>query len=141
VINASISGETSAGGLRRIDKALAQHQPTIIILELGANDGLRGTTIAETEKNLRQIISMSKKTNAKILLLGMQLPPNYGLAYTAQFRALFSKLAQSQQIAFIPFLLEGISADQFQPDNLHPNASAQKKILNNVLNRLNPMLK
>ncbi len=141
VINASISGETSAGGLRRIDKALAQHQPAIVIVELGANDGLRGTTIAETEKNLRQIISKSQKTNATVLLLGMQLPPNYGLEYTTQFRALFYKLAKAQKLSLVPFLLEGIPADQFQADNLHPNAAAQTKILNNVLPSLKPLLR
>lgn len=140
VINASISGETSAGGLRRIDKAIAQHHPAIVIVELGANDGLRGTNISETEKNLRQIISKSQKANAEVLLLGMQLPPNYGIDYTAQFRILFSKLAKSQRISFVPFLLDGISPDQFQADNFHPNASAQQQILRNVLGSLKPLL-
>jgi len=141
VINASISGETTSGGLRRIDKALAQHQPTIVIVELGANDGLRGTTIAETEKNLRQIISKSKKVNAAVLLLGMRLPPNYGLEYSAQFRVLFSKVAKSQKISLVPFMLEGISPEQFQADNLHPSAAAQTQILQNVFPSLKPFLK
>lgn len=140
VINASISGETSSGGLRRIDQALAQHQPAIVLLALGANDGLRGATIAETTKNLRLIIAKSKKANSAVLLLGMQLPPNYGLDYTAQFRTLFSQLAKSQKIALVPFLLEGVSPDQFQADNLHPNAAAQIQILNNVLKGLKPLL-
>jgi acyl-CoA thioesterase-1 len=141
VINASLSGETSAGGLRRIDQALLQHHPVIVILELGANDGLRGSTLTETEKNLSAIILKAKQTKAKVLLLGMQLPPNYGLNYTAQFQALFPKLAKTHRIALLPYFLNGVAADQFQADNLHPNAAAQSRMMQNVLTSLQPLLR
>jgi acyl-CoA thioesterase-1 len=140
VVNASISGETTSGGLRRIDKALLQHRPAVVILELGANDGLRGTSVAETEKNLNQIIRQALQAKAKVLLLGIQIPPNYGLDYTQQFRALYSKLAKQHNVALVPFMLKDIPPDQFQADNLHPNAIAQPQILRNVLPRLTPLL-
>lgn len=141
VVNASISGETTSGGLRRIGSALQQHAPAVVILELGANDGLRGATIADTEKNLNKIIEQVQKTHARILLLGMQLPPNYGLAYTRQFRALYSKLARKHDIALVPFMLEGVKPDQFQADNLHPNAEAQPLIMRHILKSLLPLLR
>jgi acyl-CoA thioesterase-1 len=140
VINASISGETTAGGLRRIDKAIARHSPAVVILELGANDGLRGSPLAETEKNLDTLIQRAKQANAKVLLLGIQLPPNYGPAYTKQFRNIYPKLAKRHGIALLPFMLEGIPPDQFLPDNLHPNAAAQPRILRNVMQQLKPLL-
>ena len=140
-VNASISGETTSGGLRRIGKALQQHQPEIVIVELGANDGLRGTAAAETEKNLNRIIDQIKETKAKVLLLGIQLPPNYGLIYTRQFRALYPKLAKRHNVALVPFMLEGIPPEQFQADNLHPNAAGQSAILHNVLPSLLPLLR
>ncbi|MBU1214178.1 MAG: arylesterase [Gammaproteobacteria bacterium] len=140
VINASISGETTSGGLRRIDKALIQHQPAIVIVELGANDGLRGTPLAETEKNLNTIIKRAKQAKARVLLLGIQLPPNYGPAYTERFRAMYPKLAKRHGLALLPFMLEGIPPDQFLPDNLHPNAAAQARILQNVMHHLKPLL-
>lgn len=140
VINASISGETSSGGVRRISQALTQHQPTVVIIELGGNDGLRGTPLTETEKNLDAIIRQATRANAKVLLLGMQLPPNYGAAYTIKFKAIYPKLAQKHRIALLPFMLEGIPPDQFLPDNLHPNAAAQTRILHNVLPQLRPLL-
>jgi acyl-CoA thioesterase-1 len=141
VVNASISGETTSGGLRRIGKALQQHRPDIVIVELGANDGLRGATVAETERNLNMIIEQIRKTDAKVLLLGMQLPPNYGPDYTRQFRALYPKLAKRYSIASLPFMLEGIPPDQFQADNLHPAAAAQPLIMRNVLRSLTPLLR
>ena len=141
VVNASISGETTSGGLRRIAKALQQHRPAIVIIELGANDGLRGSPIAETENNLNQIIRQAQKTNAKVVLLGMQLPPNYGLDYAKRFHALYPKLAQRHNIALVPFMLDGIVAEQFQADNLHPNAAGQPAILRNVLPSLLPLLR
>jgi acyl-CoA thioesterase-1 len=141
VINASISGETTSGGLRRIGKALQQHTPAVVIVELGANDGLRGTSIKETEKNLNAIIAQSRKANAKVLLIGIQIPPNYGLDYTRQFRALYPRLAKLHQIALVPFMLDGIKPEQFQADNLHPNATGQPRILQNVLPTLLPLLR
>ena len=141
VVNASISGETTSGGLRRIGKALQQHRPEIVIVELGANDGLRGATVAETERNLNMIIEQIRKTNAKVLLLGMQLPPNYGLDYTRQFHALYPKLAKQYGIASLPFMLEGIPPEQFQADNLHPTATAQPLIMRNIMRSLTPLLR
>lgn len=140
VVNASISGETSAGGVRRIGKALREHRPAVVIVELGANDGLRGSALAETERHLNQIITEAKRANAKVLLLGMQLPPNYGLEYAQRFRALYPKLAQRHRIALLPFMLEGVPPEQFLPDNLHPNAAAQPQVLRNVLKVLKPLL-
>jgi acyl-CoA thioesterase-1 len=140
VVNASISGETTSGGMRRIGKALQQHRPEIVIVELGANDGLRGSTVAETERNLNMIIEQIRTTNAKVLLLGMQLPPNYGPDYTRQFHALYPKLAKRHGIASLPFMLEGIPPEQFQADNLHPTAAAQPLIMRNILRSLTPLL-
>lgn len=140
VVNASISGETSAGGVRRIGKALREHRPAVVIVELGANDGLRGTPLAATEQQLSTIIREAKQANAKVLLLGMQLPPNYGLEYAKNFRALYPRLAQQHRIALLPFMLEGVPPEQFLPDNLHPNAVAQSQILRNVLQALAPLL-
>ena len=141
VVNASISGETTSGGLRRIGKALQEHHPAVVIVELGANDGLRGATVAETEKNLDKIIEQVQKSNARVLLLGIQLPPNYGLDYTKQFRAIYPKLTKRYNVALVPFMLEGIPPEQFQADNLHPNASGQPRIIKNVLPALLPLLR
>ena len=140
VVNASISGETTSGGVRRIGKAMAEHQPEVVILELGANDGLRGTPLSETEKNLNDIIQQAKKANAKVLLLGIQIPPNYGLDYTKRFSALYPKLAKKHQVSLVGFMLKDIPPEQFQADNLHPNAAAQAQILRNVLPILQPLL-
>jgi acyl-CoA thioesterase-1 len=140
VINASISGETTSGGVRRLPATLKEHRPSIVIIELGANDGLRGTRLDVTEKSLVTLIRQVQKTNAKVLLLGMQLPPNYGVDYTKRFRALFPTLAQRHRIALVPFMLEGVEAEQFQADNLHPTAEAQLKILQTVMQKLKPML-
>jgi acyl-CoA thioesterase-1 len=141
VVNASISGETTSGGLRRIGKAMQQLHPAIVIIELGANDGLRGTTVAETEKNLNMIIEQVQNTNARVLLLGIQMPPNYGLSYTRQFRALYPRLAKRYNTALLPFMLDGIPPEQFQADNLHPTAAAQPLIMRNILHSLTPLLR
>ncbi|HLP99396.1 MAG TPA: arylesterase [Sideroxyarcus sp.] len=141
VVNASISGETTAGGLRRIGQALQQHKPSVVIVELGANDGLRGTPVKETEKNLSAIIAQSRKAGAEVLLLGIQLPPNYGPDYTKQFRALFPRVAKRHGVALVPFMLQGIAPEQFQADNLHPNAAGQPVILHNILPPLLPLLR
>lgn len=140
IVNASISGETTGGGLRRLASALRQHQPGIVILELGANDGLRGIPSQDIEANLGKLITQSRKAGAKVLLLGMQLPPNYGGGYTARFKALHLRLARKYQIALVPYLLEGVAPEQFQADNLHPNSEAQEKILRTVLKKLEPLL-
>ncbi len=140
VTNASISGETTTGGRQRIAAALRQHQPSIVILELGANDGLRGTPIANIETNLGALIQQARKARAKVLLLGMQLPPNYGADYIARFQALYPKLAQRYHVALVPYFLEGVAPEQFQADNLHPTTRAQPHILRNILPQLRPLL-
>jgi acyl-CoA thioesterase-1 len=140
VVNASISGETTAGGLQRIGKTLKQHQPAIVIVELGANDALRGYNLAETERNLDNIIAQSKRSQAKVLLIGMQLPPNYGELYGTKFRELYLQLAKKNRILLLPFLLEGVTPNQFQADNLHPTADAQQHIMLNVLQELKHLL-
>ena len=141
VVNASISGETTSGGLRRIGKALQQHTPAIVVIELGANDGLRGTSIKETEANLSAIISKSRKAKAKVLLIGIRIPPNYGMNFTRRFDALYPMMAKKHNVALMPFMLEGIPPEQFQADNLHPTAAAQPLIMRNVLHSLMPLLR
>jgi len=140
VVNASISGETTSGGVRRIGKALNEHHPVVVIVELGANDALRGTPLSETEKNLNDIILKAKKANAKVLLLGIQIPPNYGPDYTKRFTALYPKMAKKHKVSLVGFMLKDIPPEQFQADNLHPNAIAQPQILKNVLPNLTPLL-
>jgi acyl-CoA thioesterase-1 len=143
VINASISGETTSGGLYRIDALLASHRPAIVILELGANDGLRGLAIEATRNNLESMIQRAKKSGAKVLLIGMRLPPNYGPAYTEQFHALFEKLAIKHRVQHVPFLLSAIAGkrEYFQADGLHPTAEAQVLLLDTVWPVLQPMLR
>jgi len=137
VVNASISGETSAGGAARIGKTLAANKPAIVIVELGANDGLRGLPVTEMKKNLAAIVQASKRDGARVMLVGMQLPPNYGVPYVNQFRAAFGEVARDERVAFVPFLLEGLDQrEQFQPDNLHPTAKAQPILLDNVWRKL-----
>ena len=140
VVNASISGETTAGGKQRIVKALKQFHPKIVIVELGANDGLRGTPIKDMEANLDYIIKKSQGAGAKVLLLGMKLPPNYGEPYISQFANVYPSLAKKHGILLLPFLLEGVGADQFQADNLHPVAAAQQHIMLNVMQELKHLL-
>lgn len=140
VANASLSGETTTGGRQRIEAALRQYRPSIVILELGANDGLRGTPLATIESNLSAIMEKTLKARAKILLLGMQLPPNYGMPYITRFKALYPKLARKYNSALVPFFLESITPEQFQTDNLHPSAAAQEKIMRTVLKKLKPLL-
>lgn len=142
VANASISGETTAGGQTRLTNLLKMHQPQVVIIELGANDALRGLQLQATEKNLRLMIQSSKKAGAKVLLLGMRIPPNYGADYSNQFFSLFAKLANSEQIEYVPFFLEKVAdkAELFQADRIHPNAQAQSILLENVWPKLKPML-
>lgn len=142
VVNASISGETSAGGARQIGGALKRYQPAIVILELGANDGLRGLPVARMKANLAAIIRAAKRSHARVLLVGMLLPPNYGAQYSGAFRRAFEELAREQRVPLVPFLLEGMAdeRDMYQADNLHPVAAAQPQLLENVWRGLAPML-
>jgi acyl-CoA thioesterase I len=140
VANASVSGETTAGGLRRLPGQLKAYRPAIVILELGANDGLRGIPVSSMEANLGEMIRQSRETGAKVLLIGMQLPPNYGIEYTASFRQAYGQLSRQFHVPRVDFLLAGVSPEEFQADNLHPIASAEPKLLNNVLQKLGPML-
>lgn len=142
IINASVSGETSLGGRNRIAQALENHRPEIVILELGANDGLSGATIKSIYENLATIIEKCLQTNASVLLVGMQLPPNYGVTYTQKFQAIFPQLAENYKIKFIPFLLAGFghNHDFFQTDGIHPNEMAQEMIVENVWEVLQTML-
>jgi acyl-CoA thioesterase-1 len=143
VVNASISGETTAGGVSRLPGALARHKPAVVILELGANDGLRGLPVPEMTKNLAAMIRMSQKAGAKVLLVGMRVPPNYGPEYTQDFAAAFAQAARARKTALAPFLLEGVAEDLrlFQPDRIHPTESAQPLLLQNVWKALRPLLK
>lgn len=143
IINASISGETSLGGRNRIDQALSQHLPDIIILELGANDGLRGASVKSIYENLAAIITICQKNNVLVLLAGMQLPPNYGITYTQKFQSVFQQLAENFQIKFVPFLLAGFGDKRefFQSDGIHPSEIAQHKIVENVWEILQTMIK
>ncbi|MDP1549237.1 MAG: arylesterase [Nitrosomonas sp.] len=143
IINASISGETTLGGRNRIKQSLETHRPEIVILELGANDGLRGATIKSIYENLATIIEICKKNNSQVLLVGMQLPPNYGRTYTRKFQAIFPQLAENYQIKLIPFLLAGFGEKHefFQADGIHPNEVAQKKIVETVWEVLQTMIK
>jgi acyl-CoA thioesterase-1 len=140
VVNASISGETTSGGRQHISQALQQHRPSIVIVELGANDGLRGTPIKDIEANLNYIIEKSHRSGAMVLLVGMKLPPNYGDAYTTQFHNIYPRLANKYHILLLPFLLEGVAANQFQADNLHPITDAQPHIMLNVMQELKHLL-
>lgn len=140
VLNASISGETSLGGRQRYAKLLEQYKPSIVIVELGANDGLRGFSTADIEDNLNEILIESRQARARTLLVGMKLPPNYGEPYITQFQSVFPRLAEKHHVSLLPFLLEGVSADQFQADNMHPAAIAQPRMMTNVLQALKPLL-
>jgi acyl-CoA thioesterase-1 len=142
VANASISGETSAGGLARIGKTLEREEPAVLILALGGNDGLRGLPAAAMKKNLAAIIQRAQKAGAKVLLVGMRMPPNYGDAYNRAFEKAFAELAKEYRTAYLPFLLEGFGdkAELFQPDRIHPTETAQPTIVDNVWRVLKPLL-
>ena len=145
VVNASISGDTTAGGLSRLPQLLHLHRPTVVILELGGNDALRGLPLAATRDNLAQMARNAKAAGAKVLVLGMQVPPNYGRQYGDQFFTIFGSIAKSEGIALVPFMLKGVAdgpkADQmFQADRIHPKAAAHPTILDNVWPALEPLL-
>jgi acyl-CoA thioesterase-1 len=140
--NSSISGDTTSGGLARLPDALARYSPETVIIELGSNDALRGLDLSMTEANLSKMVELSQKANARVLLVGMQIPPNYGRRYAEQFRDLFDKVAQRHGISLVPFLLEGVATDKamFLDDALHPNERAQSHLAENVWRHLKPML-
>jgi acyl-CoA thioesterase-1 len=143
IINASISGDTTSGGLTRLKTLLERTTPNIVLIELGANDALRGLPLDMTRNNLLAMIRMVKTMGAKPIIAGMQIPPNYGREYTTAFKKLFEELALSEETALIPFFLEGIAENpaMFQADTIHPNEDAQPFILSNVQKTLLPMLK
>ncbi|VAW84377.1 Arylesterase precursor [hydrothermal vent metagenome] len=142
VVNISISGETSQGGLSRLPHALEQYHPQLLILALGANDGLRGNSLKQLKQNLERIIKLAQQQKSKVLLVGMQLPPNYGAQFSQKFRSLFADVAKQQALPFVPFLLEKIAGDNgfFQADGLHPRAQAQPLLLETVWPELEPLL-
>lgn len=145
VVNASISGETTFGGRSRLPALLAQHKPAWVIIELGGNDALRGLALDVTRANLAWMTQQSKKAGARVLLLGMQMPPNYGADYARRFAGLYTQVARSEKTALVPFFLQGVadSADPtrlFQPDRIHPNAEAQPLMLDNVWPELKKLL-
>jgi acyl-CoA thioesterase-1 len=142
VVNASVSGETTAGGLARLPRALELHHPKIVILELGGNDGLRALPIAQMRANLTRMAELAIATGAKVLLLGMRMPPNYGPEYTEQFAMVFSDLAREKKLPLLPFLLTDIalSPTLLQGDDIHPNAAGQPILLENVWPTLKPLL-
>lgn len=142
VVNASISGETTSGGLTRLPRLLRQHQPDLVLLELGANDGLRGLPPKLISNNLEKMLTLSQESGAKVMLIGILLPPNYGPAYLAQFEQTYPNLAKKHQLPLVPFLLEGV-ADKpslMQADGLHPTAEAQPIILETVWLELKALL-
>ncbi len=141
-VNASISGETTRGGLSRFKQALDKHQPDIVILELGANDGLRGFPPKVIQENLNRMVKLAKKKLANVLLAGIYLPPNYGKRYTEMFHNIYIDLAKQHNLTLIPFLLEGIGTDKslMQSDGLHPSADAQPMIANTVWEKLSPLI-
>lgn len=143
VVNASISGETTQGGLTRLPELLRQHQPSLVLLELGGNDGLRGLPLHLMQNNLSRMIDMSRNAGATPVLLGIQLPPNYGRRYTSAFAAVYPNLAEQKQTAVVPFILEKIAIypDLMQSDGIHPKAEAQRQLLDNIWPVLEPLLK
>ena len=142
VVNASVSGETTAGALARLPRALKLHRPTIVIIEVGANDGLRGLPVHDLRINLAALVQRSRAAGARVLLVGVRIPPNYGARYADQFYASYRDLARREKLAFVPFLLDGIATrtESFQDDRLHPNAAAQPRLLDNVWPQLRSLL-
>jgi acyl-CoA thioesterase-1 len=143
VANASISGETTLGGVNRINDALRTHRPAITIVALGANDGLRGSDLKAMRSNLERIIDAARNARSQVILVGMQIPPNYGLQYTEKFSETFREVAKAKRVPLVPFLLEGFAdkRELFQADNLHPTAEAQAMMLETVWKTLAPIIK
>ncbi|MGE8568280.1 MAG: arylesterase [Achromobacter sp.] len=142
VVNASISGDTTSGGMARLPALLRQHAPAVVVLELGANDALRGLPLSMTEQNLRAMTQAAKQAKAEVLIVGMQIPPNYGRDYSQRFAQLFSTVAKDEKARLVPFLMEGIATNRamFQADGIHPNEDAQPQLLDNVWPTLRPLL-
>lgn len=142
VINASISGDTTAGGLARLPALLSEQKPKLVVIELGGNDGLRGMAPAQLQQNLSGMVEQSQKAGAKVILLGMRLPPNYGQRYTDAFARVFDSVASEQKIPLVPFFLDGVGGVQgmMQADGIHPAVAAQPKLLDNVWPTLKPLL-
>jgi len=142
VVNASISGDTTAGGRARLDALLAQHRPIVTVIELGGNDGLRGGNVDAMRQNLDAMAASAQKQGSRVLLVGMRMPPNYGPAYVQRFDASFAAVASARKIALVPFLFEGFAENEamFQPDRFHPTQAAQPQLLDNVWRALKPLL-
>ena len=142
VVNASVSGETTAGGLARLPRALNLHHPAVVLLELGGNDGLRALPVAQMRENLARMAELAATAGAKVLLLGMRIPPNYGPEYTAEFSRVYADLARDQKLPVVSFLLNGIAQkpDLMQADGIHPNQAGQPKLLDAVWPALKPLL-
>jgi acyl-CoA thioesterase-1 len=143
IVNASVSGETTSGGLERLPRALQLHQPGTVILELGANDGLRGLPVDETRENLAHMVRLSQTAGARVLLVGMRIPPNYGPRYTEAFARMFPELANQYHLPLVPFLLEKVALDptRMQQDGMHPNARGEPPVLDTLWPYLKPLLK
>jgi acyl-CoA thioesterase I len=143
IVNASVSGETTSGGLERLPRALQLHQPGTVILELGANDGLRGLPVSETRENLARMVRLSQAAGARVLLVGMRIPPNYGPRYTEAFARMFPELANQYHLPLVPFLLEKVALDptRMQQDGMHPNARGEPPVLDTLWPYLKPLLK
>ena len=143
VVNASIAGDTSAGGLARLPRLLAAHDPTLVVIELGGNDGLRGQPVGTLRDNLAKMIELSRESGADVLLAGIQIPPNYGATYTQALAAVYPELARRFDAPLIDFILEDVALhrDLMQPDGIHPNAAGQKVVFTNVWRVLGPLLK
>ncbi|WP_315807550.1 arylesterase [Pseudomonas sp. C9-3] len=142
VVNASISGDTTAGGLARLPALLSEQKPKLVVIELGGNDGLRGMAPAQLQQNLASMVDQSRQAGAKVILLGMRLPPNYGQRYTDAFAKVFDSVASEQKVPLVPFFLEGVGGvqDMMQADGIHPAVAAQPKLLDNVWPTLKPLL-
>ena len=140
VVNASISGDTTGGGLRRLPRALELHEPTVVVIELGGNDGLRGYPVAMVHENLEGMVQLSRASGARVLIAGMQIPPNYGTTYTRAFADIYGSVARDNDASLIAFLLDqvALNPDMMQADGIHPNAQAQPVILDNVWQVLQP---
>jgi acyl-CoA thioesterase I len=146
IVNASISGETSAGGNSRIETLLKAHKPGVVVIELGANDALRGLPVAQTQANLAAMVDASKAVGAKVLIVGVQVPPNYGTAYLKDFSKMFASVSADGKVPLVPFMLKGVAdgpdaATMFQPDRIHPVAAAHPRILDNIWPELRKLLK
>jgi acyl-CoA thioesterase I len=143
IVNASVSGETSSGGLERLPRALQLHQPQIVVLELGGNDGLRGLPVSDLRENLEQMVRLSQAAGARVLLVGIRVPPNYGARYTEQFASVFPQLAAEYHLPLVPFLLDKVALDpsRMQQDGTHPNAAGEPQVLETLWPYLKPLLK